>query len=488
MTAEKKFVLKNMADRHILDSFPGTPRQGQREVAELLEKEWDNYDVFVLVLPTAFGKSNLAMSVANWRYFADVTVPTNILLQQYLRDFPKFPHLLRKDMYECCRANKWNSVIRPHKDCLYSKANRLIRAVPRGLMNNYMYMALLNQGRSPAPTLVADEAHNLLPMIQEMNGYKMWQHDWHYPDWVRSPAQFLKWATGRKSITGLTDEERAVYEEVIQQLESSAPQYVFQRTQLDWLRGKEPELRDCILWKPVDVRRPKVSPIHWGKLEKLVLMSATFGKKDIESLGLDRKRVLIVQGKSPIPAASRPIHAVPLVALNYQNLEAGTLKVAEYVNTVLLPRHRGEKGVIHATYAQAELFRKSLKDPRFLFHDRYDKTAKYQEFLAREDDCVLVACGLYEGIDLPDDLGRWQVVAKVPWLSLADPAIAYKAKLDNEFYLWETAKIVIQACGRVARHENDFGATYIPDTSFSRLYKGLEKTLPDWFKEAIIWE
>lgn len=485
--AVKRDKLSNMDSRKIMNYFPGEPRQIQREVLELLEKKWDNYDVFVLILPVATGKSNIAVTLADWRFFADIITPTNILMEQYLRDFPKFPVVFRKSWYECCRKHFWGGKVHPHKDCQYTAAQRRVRAVPRGLMNYYMYMALSSKGRKTAPTLIIDEAHNCVSTIQELNGKKMWQHDWHYPDWVRDSISFKKWMEGRKSVTTLDQDEKDTLQFCIDQINSSKPQFIFQRTRLDWSKGKESELRDCIVWKPIDISKPKTG-IWKYDTEKLILLSATLSKKDIEALGLNRKRVLIIQGHSPIPKENRPVYMKPVAFLNYATLEQGTEKIAKYIESELLERHKGEKGVIHATYKQAEILKRHLgSNPRFIWHTARDKQQRYADFLESpaEEGKVLVASGLYEGIDLPGDLGRWQVVTKVPWMSLADPATKWKAEQDKEWYDWECLKIVIQASGRVCRTPTDFGLTYILDGTIIPLYERNKNSLPEWFCEAV---
>lgn len=150
----------------------------------------------------------------------------------------------------------------------------------------------------------------------------------------------------------------------------------------------------------------------------------------------------------------------------------------------LLPHHNREKGLVHATYKQADIMRKHLKSNRFIFHTPENKKEKYKEFLESSPSLgkILVASGMYEGLDLPEDLGRWQVIAKIPWPSLGDPSVAYKAKEDEEWYEWQTLKDVIQACGRICRTPQDWGVSYILDGSFARLEKSV--LVPKWFREA----
>ena len=92
---------------------------------------------------------------------------------------------------------------------------------------------------------------------------------------------------------------------------------------------------------------------------------------------------------------------------------------------------------------------------------------------------------MYEGIDLPYDAGRWQILAKVPYPSLADPAIKYMASIDEEYYAWETIKTVLQACGRICRTPEDYGVTYIFDKSFERLYNQNNELWPLWFQNSV---
>jgi Rad3-related DNA helicase len=130
-----------------------------------------------------------------------------------------------------------------------------------------------------------------------------------------------------------------------------------------------------------------------------------------------------------------------------------------------------------------------LTDRRFLFHGKDNKKEVFEQFRksSPSEGRVLVASGMYEGIDLPLDEGRWQVLAKVPWLNLGIPSVAYMAEKDSEWYIWQTLRTVIQAAGRISRTENDFGVTIVLDTTFNRLINQAREAglLPGWFERAI---
>jgi Rad3-related DNA helicase len=183
------------------------------------------------------------------------------------------------------------------------------------------------------------------------------------------------------------------------------------------------------------------------------------------------------------------------------NKEAGNDRMADAIFR-LAQKHHNSKGLIHATYEQAEYLERAIKhmdDPargnkaklseRFIFHTPATKATAYQKFrdASPESGTILVGSGMYEGLDLPGDLGRWQAIAKVPWQSLEDPAIAHMTEQDPSWYVWETLKLLIQACGRICRTPDDDGVTYILDTSFDKLYTDGMKfgLVPNWFEDAV---
>jgi Rad3-related DNA helicase len=174
--------------------------------------------------------------------------------------------------------------------------------------------------------------------------------------------------------------------------------------------------------------------------------------------------------------------------VNRFNLEAATLEMAKYIKDVLGPQHQGQKGMIHATYQQAAFLREHLSsDPRYMFHERHNRSSVYRDFRDSPSDSgrVLIASGMYEGVDLPEDAGRWQVITKIPWPSLGNPAIKYLSEKDPEWYQWECWKQVIQACGRICRTPEDYGVTYILDGSIQRLLKDGSHLLPPWFQDGL---
>ena len=474
----------------LVENFPyASPRPVQREILEALEANWDKYDVFVLVLPTASGKTALAKSIMKAHHSVSTITPTNLLVQQFRAEFPDTATLSRLDSYTCAEWKRPCSVTRARlsKFCTGCACGKDIAQAKYkngpGIYNYYTYMA----HRLFRKVLIVDEAHTLLSVIKDRLALKMWQHDYKYPTNAYRYEQLKTWADSvHASGKRKKDKKLAKLKEAVTY---KVPEYIAERTH-DEFNGKgtirgEPELRDLIKLTPVDITQ--APPMFWPReVEKIILMSGTISKKDIEQLGLSRKRILYVEGKSPIDASNRPVVIEPITNVTYSNLDRAVPELAKYIEEIAA-HYTGQKGIVHATYQLAYLLRKHLTGPRYIFHDRNDKTERYQEFRNAGPDSgrILIASGMYEGIDLPEDLGRWQIIAKVPWQSLGNPAIKHLAELDPEWFNWETIKTLVQAAGRICRTPEDFGATFIPDRTFMRLIAEAKPLFPKYFLDAL---
>ena len=474
----------------ILNHFPGTPRREQAEALLRLEQEWANADVFILSAPTGAGKSFIALTIARWthkqnRFKTSITTPTKLLVDQYLSLMPKL-HTIRnmKDYvcttyYEqeqtvsCKRARELCEEKRFCADCPYMKAVKKAHVMPYGVYNSWTYMA----HRLFRDVVIFDEGHLVLNMVQSLSAKKLWKWEYGYPNNVRNYQQLLTWVSGHKKRD--TD---AKLKKLYVELTSGKAHYLVERT-TDLFRGEEEEVLNLI---PIDVRDAPPSMWPHKKVKKLILLSATIGRKDVEALGLDRKRVCYIDVASPIPVERRPVHFTPIgnmsVAFQDQNMDA----LVYYIESVLDTRK--EAGMIHAPYSLALKLKERFKgNPRMLFHTQSNKKEVYDRFRDEGPNAglVLVGSGLYEGISLDEDAGRWQLITKIPFPNLGEPGYRWIADKDPESYAWQAIRLVVQATGRICRGPEDFGETFIVDESFRRLITNYRHLFPNYFKEAL---
>lgn len=475
----------------IVRHFPyETPRQLQSDVLQVLGDLWDQYDVFCIIAPTAAGKSALAKAISNWNRSTSIITPTNVLVDQFLDAFPDTPTMRRLDSYHC-DTWLWACSKTRGKEKGFCKGCKAAKelAVAKykrgpGIYTYHTYMGY----DIYRDILVVDEAHNTIPVLQDMHSTHIWQHDYQYPSNLYTSSQILDWLTKHPDSKNARKHKKI--KRLIEILQSPIPTHVIERT-LAKFEGKgtlpgKPEMRDCIRF--YSISPADVGHLLWPEsVQKVILMSATIGRKDIEDLGLHKRRAVFLHCDSPIPPERRPIYPISVVGVNRHNLDSATEKLASYIENEIVPSFPGQKGVIHATYQMAKLLREHLTDDRYMFHTKETKSKVYRQFrqLPPESGACLVASGMYEGIDLPDDLGRWQVITKIPWGSLGDPATRYRAEQDPEWYRWNTLKHLIQACGRISRHPEDYGTTFILDSTFERLYNESHHLLPRWFEQAV---
>ena len=82
-----------------------------------------------------------------------------------------------------------------------------------------------------------------------------------------------------------------------------------------------------------------------------------------------------------------------------------------------------------------------------------------------KEPTVLVSSSLAEGVDLKDDLSRFQIIIKLPFANLQDVRIKKKSKM-GDWYLNNMFMKFVQQCGRSTRNIDDFSKTYVLDGSF----------------------
>jgi Rad3-related DNA helicase len=225
----------------------------------------------------------------------------------------------------------------------------------------------------------------------------------------------------------------------------------------------------------------------------VLLMSATILSKDYlcKTAGLDPQTVKFIRVEdSDFPVANRPIHMMNVAWLNAKTMNENMPKIANAIDNIM-SIHSSDKGIIHTTsYAQLEFIRKnvgSVNSFRFIeTGTKLNRTEVLEKHYDSKRPTVLISPSLHLGVDLKDDLSRFQIIVKIPYPDLTDRRISAMKERDQKWYTWNTVLRLIQACGRSVRSQDDFAITYILDSSISFLLKNSEQLIPKWFKEAII--
>jgi len=235
-------------------------------------------------------------------------------------------------------------------------------------------------------------------------------------------------------------------------------------------------------FKPIDV-----SPYAFNTFFKLggriLLMSATIVDKDIfcSSLGFNSREISFLTLSSPFPIENRPIHYIPVGSMSKSTIDKTLPILAETVK-MLLEKHINEKGIIHCTnYRIAKYIKDVIQSSRLLLHDSINRDEALKLHISSEEPTVLLSPSMMEGIDLKDDLSRFQIICKVPFPYLGDLVVKKRMQLNNKWYSYSTAKSIIQSLGRSIRNEKDHAISYILDSDWERFYKMNKELFPKEF-------
>lgn len=258
-----------------------------------------------------------------------------------------------------------------------------------------------------------------------------------------------------------------------------------------------------IVFKPVYIRKQAFEYL-FNYADHILIMSATILNVNVmtRALGIDKKDVAAKRIGSRFPKENRPIIYRPAAKITggpkQQHIWGPSL--VDAVDKICSD-HKGEKGIIHThNFKIAEMLVQDC-DPdiskRMLFQNaksgsgqrRFRDKAELLEFHNNSDDTVIVAPAMHEGLDLRNELSRFQIICKIPFPNFYDDKqLAARKEEDEEFYSWLTALKLVQSVGRSVRSETDWATTYIIDASFDWWMRDNKVMLPEWFKEAVIYE
>lgn len=225
----------------------------------------------------------------------------------------------------------------------------------------------------------------------------------------------------------------------------------------------------------------------FSKYDMVFLMSGTILDKNLfcQLNGLDVAKAVYYSIESPFPLKNRPIYYMPVGKMSYKQKEE-TFK--NYVSIIqrILKKYPDQKGIIHTnSFELASWISRDIKDPRLVYHDSSNKDEVLQEHYKTDKPTVLVSPSMDTGVSFDDDKARFQVIAKIPYPSLASQKNKLRQKMNPDWYTWKTISGLIQMSGRAVRSSEDFADTIIIDGSFSDTLKYSGDLFPHWFQEAI---
>jgi Rad3-related DNA helicase len=243
--------------------------------------------------------------------------------------------------------------------------------------------------------------------------------------------------------------------------------------------------------KPIDVSKFAKT---FFETEYQIFMSATINKQSFcENMGFDKDEVAFVDTpKSPFPIEHRQINLLNIKRLSYGSTDEDELEVIKTIDKIL-DEHSTERGLILTSSiprCQKILRFLSPKNTRRIrICHSTNKDGKTQDEVisehASDPTGVLLSSSLWEGVDLKDDLSRFQIIAKVPYPNYKEKRT--KAKMDK-FPLWYTSQTLtklLQGFGRSIRSNDDWAKTYVLDTAVNNVFFKAQQMIPKAYYDVL---
>jgi ATP-dependent DNA helicase DinG len=232
----------------------------------------------------------------------------------------------------------------------------------------------------------------------------------------------------------------------------------------------------------------------FSKAQKVLITSATILDFNtfMRNLGISRDNAMTISVDSEFPIENRPIFFRPVGSMSYKNIDRTLPLMAAEIES-LLTRYIAKKGIIHTNSYKVNKYivdylRSTSHTARIITHDssKGSRERAVAEHMASKEATVLISPSMTEGLDLKEDLSRFQILCKVPYPAL-DPYTRARMERDGDWYQWQTCLKLVQATGRSIRSKVDRAHTYVLDADFSKFIQMNNRRLPKYWLDSIIW-
>lgn len=531
----------------ILDYWPEArfqPREVQIHALQWIEKQSAKY--MVMQLPVASGKSHIAITASAYMGGGPgnsyVLTPQKVLQKQYDDSFPDdmAVAIYGKNNFKCENKNctcDIGTLIKPVcNPCGYTTAITNATHAPNVIMNYTLALLLFSFHpsfmKTPRKLMVIDECHNLEQSLVEFDAATISRRfveqelKIKWPNDVVDFNTFKDWMTNNNYIGKLTELLESTESQVNAIKNAGARSLTADQVKLikrmfryeDMLTQAHVLISTdvCVLneskvfdynERQFDVRNLYGKDTFYllqDKAERFLFMSGTVDKEGFcRDLGIPLEETVFYSATSPIPADNRPVAFIPSIRMNYEwsssaNEQARKDTVA-LIEHIVSEQHGNDSGIIHTgNFKIAEWIRNQLapfakrNNIALIDHvpdegelvSRDNAIAQYLSLAGEGKRAILISPSCTEGLDLKGDLGRFSIILKVPFGNLTDRWIKRRLEISREWYSRQAVYQTLQAAGRVVRDPDDYGVTYILDSSWITLMQSSKRLIPSWWTDA----
>lgn len=498
-------------------------RNGQEEIIEKALELLEYKKIIVINAAVGVGKSLCAMMICSKFKPSVYTCTTKILQAQLKESFPEAMLLKGRSNYPCPRFAEWDASLTAENcqkqgcanfaggDCPYEIAKADAISARYRILNLSYLLTEANFSANPnfsnQDLIVIDEADNLEQQLVDFITLTLTAGNLRFlssyglgcPEFKTKHDSWVEWA--KKCAEVLATQMNKMSPEV--SIANPNPELLKKFNGMKRLSGKIQIFIECstdkwlryetedgkMIFRPIWLTPELTQKYLLRHCNKLVLMSATFPPLPVlcRVLGIDEGEVGYIEAPCPFPIENRMVYFDDVADLSYKNFNANIHLAIDRVKEILA-KHKGQKGIIHATSYELVKRVMAIGDRRLITHDSKNKEEVVNRFKESKEDLVLVSPSSEKGLSLDDDLARFGIWVKVPFPNVADKVVAarlYGSDFGKTWYKTDAAQKIVQGTGRSVRHMEDHSTNYILDSQFSRILS-TPKALPKWFVDALV--
>jgi ATP-dependent DNA helicase DinG len=413
------------------------------------------------------------------------------------------------------KSQQWKTCV---FECPYKKEKKEFLEANNSVANFAYFMTETNSSGkiTPRNLLVIDEAHNIegeLSRFIEVSVSERFAKSMlklKFPSratqfqavkWIREeyfPAaalklQFVESQIEKLGLSAKLDDLKKIAQSFemlsshVDKLRTFLSHYEKDNWVMELVQGQGRAMRK-FTFRPIDVS-PWAEQFLFRCGNKVLMLSATILNKTAfcDNLGITEEECAFISIPSPFPTENRPIMFFPAGKMSASYIDSTLPKLATMVSAIL-DEHKDDKGIIHChSYKIAKYLKNNIKSKRLLIHNSENRDQVLEKHIKSKKNTVLLSPSMSEGVDLKEDLSRFQILCKVPYPYLGDPIIKKRMSKRKTWYPLQTAKTIVQSVGRSVRSKDDQAVTYILDQDWQRFFNRNKHFFPEDFKNCLKW-
>lgn len=518
------------------DSFEEARSYQIETISQIYNAIEEGYKYIFLEACSGFGKSLIATTIS--RIYSKgksyILTPTNQLLTPYVEYFEKYglKKVKARKFSKCKRTNNSRTCSYAYCrefDCKYFKNLNLDKELSQKMTCNYQYQLYegLNSDAiactydyffteafrqknflKKRKLIICDEGHNIDNLASSGSSLMLYSRtldglgldsEVEYKDLLETEDYYFFLLKAQHAyieeleILPYNSSNRKLLEKDLFKLNNFLDYFEDGDNNISFEFIEEDSGNHRFVFRPIKTKK-FISDVLFDYSDVCIFMSSSIF--DYESfandLGINQSEIFKLEIEPIFDLSKNPIKVYNKFNMEYDNLKEIKFDTLPIIDEIL-DNHRFEKGIIHAFSNECkEFLYENLSDQRRLItHQTEDRETQLERFKEGRPNLVFVSSSMDEGVDLPGELCRFQILFKLPYPSTEDDRVEVREATfedGEDWYKYKMLTRLIQAYGRGIRYEGDYCQTYLLD---NRIWDVVEeddngdRIIPQYFLDVL---